>query len=161
MNLIEFDIENIKKYELDIWQASVCSGLADIRIINDRAVFDSSGLYSLGILLRTDKHAAVTENFCRILSCFRKIIEAEIRADAYLIDNHSISLDPDRLWFDEKCAKLLPGHSDEDFFDRLCSLADRLGANNLSQRLKQENDKARMSEKDLLRFLSIWELEIK
>lgn len=174
MNLIEYRIGNIKKYEADIWQSGVCSGLAEIRLTassgsfeGSLALWDSTGHVNIEDYIRLKGRAGVTDAFFKILCAFRKIVEAEMNAAEYIIDHRHISLDKDRIWLDAKCssAALLPvveGEcSGEGFVARLSALADMLGAGELSDKLDKMNSEALMSETELLRLLSSWELELR
>lgn len=163
MNLIEYPKPEIEEYELLTWQEVVCDGLAAIKMTEDTVLWDCTGCANILDYVKPDRKAGVTDGFCRILSAFRKIVEAELMAKDYLIEETSISLDPEKLWIDESSgkAKLLPGAYSESFFIRLVGLADRMGAEKLAERLIENNNKSAMSEKELLKFFSAWELELR
>ncbi len=162
MNIIECNVDNIKKYELDIWCLDRCDNLCSLKQNRDNYFFDCSGLTKVIDFINTFKRASVTDSFYLALSIIRKTVEAKVAVSRFLINESSICIDMDKLFInaDNKIV-LSPGYSNESFFERLCELSDSLGYPEISDRLRDENTKKIMNEKDILSFLSAWELELR
>jgi len=162
MNIIDINTNGILKYELEIWQGGYCSSLGKISVSDGKAFFDLSSLCTLRNRFTVLNSNSVTGRFISGLSYFRKIIEAKLISDSYLIDDTHLYIDADHIFINEKDECLfLPLKTDETFFNSFCKLAESLDLEILSEKLKAKNQTSLMSEKDILCFLSSWELELR
>jgi len=163
LNEIEYNPGIIKEYEKDVWRQGICPGLAKVSFLGDQVIFTSSGHVNLAEYVKNNPQKTVTSKACRVISALRKIIESKISADDYLISENSIALDLDKIWINsiDGRVKLLPFASKTSFFDEICSICDQIGAENVKERLISQNKLSVMSEMDLLRYLSLFELELR
>ena len=151
----------MKKYELDIWQSGVCKNLAVIRLYEDEVLCNIENCQNVRDYLRVERTAPIPEKLYKFLSLTRKIVEGVVSASDYLIEESSISLDPDKLWIDSRTGTILflPEHSDNEFLYNLCEMLCKLGGEQIAARIAEKNMESAFSYKSLLRFLSTWELE--
>ncbi len=163
MNIIEYEVSDIKKYELDIWQSGNCNALAYVKQYDSRLLWDCSGCINILDYIKRTKDDGVTDSFCRLLLFCRKIFESVKLAEDYLICENDISFSKDKLWLDKKqnVVKLLPGHEDGELVFRFCELLKSIDANDLAFRIENKESEGAMSFDDLLRFLSSYELELR
>ncbi len=128
-------------------------------------VWDGTGHTNIADHIKPCGRAGVTDGFFKLLRAFRKITEAQMAASEYLIEPARISLDSSRLWFSSAsgCAALLPAGCGEEggFVERLAELARFLNAPELAARLEESNSESLMAGRDILRLLSLWELELR
>lgn len=163
MQTLQCEIKGLKNYEIEIWKSGACSSLAEIRVIDSSAYFEYTGLCNIKDFISIDRRSSVTEGLFKLLMALRKITEGMSLAEDYLIDQNSVSLKLEDLWFDkEGRVKLLPGKIDEKrFIDRMVDLLIELNKEDLAEKIKEKDRTSAMSYKDLLSFLSSFELELR
>lgn len=163
MNEIEYKPSKVKKYELAIWESGNCKTLAQIKMIDGNVVWSYSGCINIRDYVKINRSDGISEGLCKYLSATRKIVEGIKLAEEYVICSNDISLDPEHIWIDTKAqlVKLLPGHETGPLMDRLCNLLTELGSEDLAKKIAEKNKESAWSYKELLRFLSSYELELR
>ena len=163
MNEIEYKPTKIKKYELAIWESGNCKSLAEINFIDGNLIWDYSGCINIKDYVKINRNDGINEGLCKYLSATRKIVEGIKLAEEYVISSNDISLDPDKVWINTKTqtVKLLPGHESGGLIERICELITMLGSEDLAKKIEMQNHESAWSYKELLRFLSSYELELR
>lgn len=166
-NIKEFETPLLfEKYKAEIFSSEKCSSLAKVCFGKDLFYFDTSGHTSIRDYLARDRRAGINESVCKLLTVFRKVSESVLEASDWLIFTDDVSITPDMLWICKKDGKikLLPGCGSGYLIERLCSLAEAFpecGGDMVSEKIVKKNMEANLSIRDLLAFLSEWELELK
>ncbi len=167
LNVVSYRLDfPLKKYELEIYRSGVCRSLAELNIVNDELLWDSTGYVRLDHYLENKKASYVNEKLYRLLKALRRITEGFLSASLYLVYSDAISLDPDKVFISEKGdrAVLLPGHSDEGYIKRLCDLCSRYrdcSGDVVASKIMEQQAEGALDHRSLLRFLSSWELELR
>ena len=163
MNTLEYEIENLKEYELKIWTESDCKSLAKIKRVGNNIVWDYSGCTNISDYVKVGSRDGVTEGLIKQIRVIRKIVEGIVLAGDYLISENSISLKLDKVWIDseKEIVKLLPGCEEGELIDRICELLISIGGKDLSEKIKGRDSQSKFSYHELLRFLSSYELELR
>ena len=163
MNEIEYKPTKIKKYELEIWESGNCKSLASIKLIDGNVVWNYSGCINIADYVKINRNDGITEGLCKYINAIRKIIEGFKLAEDYVISSNDISLEPEKIWIDSKTqiVKLLPGHEAGDLISRICNLISTLGSKDLAKKISDRNKESAWTYKELLCFLSSYELELR
>ena len=163
MNQIEYKPTKVKKYELSIWESGNCKNLAAIRICDGNAVWNYSGCTNIREMVKINRNDGINEGICKYLFVVRKIVEGFRLAEEYVISPNDICLDPEKLWFETETqnVKLLPMHETGEFIERLCNLLKEIGGEDLANKIELMNKESAWSYKELLSFLSSYELELR
>lgn len=163
MQTLHYEVKRIKQYELEIWQSESCKYLAPIKVYENTIMWQTEGCQNIRDFLRIKRTESVNVRIIKLFYVTRKIIEAVSFATDYLVDENSISLDPNKLWLrgDTHEMLLLPEKSSGDFLNRLCRLLHQLDGDIIANRIAECDKESAFSYKTLLRFLSKWELEIR
>lgn len=135
---------------------------------------DVSGLFHLKTFLTSgevcgDRFESSAKFYKDILSWLRKIIEAYVCVEAFLVPVHAVSVQLEDLYFQSESGRavFLLKPSSKGFFENLCGVCSEIfeicpqsNADIIQSRLETQNAHALLSMQDLLRFLSSWTFEI-
>ena len=166
-NIKEYETPlHFEKYKAEIFGSGKCVGLAEVRFGKDKYYFDSSGHTGIRDYLARDRRAGINESVCKLLAVLRKVSESVLAASDWLVFTDDVSMSPEMLWIckNDGKIKLLPGCGKECLIEGLCSLAEAFpecGGDMVSEKIIEKNMEANLSIRDLLAFLSEWELELK
>lgn len=139
-----------------------------------RVTADVSGLFHLKTFLENEEsHEERFESSARfykgILSWLRKIVEAFVSVEMFLVPESAISIRLEDLYFESEQGRavFLLKPSDEGFFEKLCNVCNEIfeicpqsNADIIRSRLETQNASALLSTQDLLRLLSSWACEM-
>ena len=180
MNEVKYEIAKIGTCEqqLQVMKRGCCSSIIKGDFYLEGNVFNVttvvSGFFHLETFLKNGSlYAERFESSAKLykdtLGWLRKIVEALLLSEDYLIPSQALSIRLEDLYYESEQgpALLLLKPSQGEFFEKVCKVCDEIfaicpqsNADIIRKQLQIQNANALLSLQDLLRLLSSWACEL-